>query len=224
MRLLLDGVGFVLFCHRALAEAIAAGRKAQRRSRDFPRNSFAAAPSRRDKWVIKQGLGSAVHVLSNASSLALTPLRVLQTAELRHTEHATAAEEAAGQEKRAWEKRRDQAAMRHMQRESEERCLGATTEHLISFVRERDMEDRRPSPRRRAARRTCVHTSLRSATWSSNSLRITETGELHRAASRAPALARPAALPAVAGRHRPAPAAGPARGPCGVARPGRAPT
>ena len=112
VRLPLDGVAFVSFRHRSLAEAIAAGRKARRRHEDFLPNSSSAAPSRKDKRVIKQGLGSAIHALSNAFSLALTQLRDLQTVERSHAQHATAAEEAARQEKRARVERRDLAATR----------------------------------------------------------------------------------------------------------------
>ena len=93
-----------------------------------------------DKQRISQGLGSAVGAISNASSFALKPLRDLQAAEQMHAERVDAEEEEARRERmrhsRAQKEQRDLAEMMQMKKEAEERCLRATTEHLVSFVRE----------------------------------------------------------------------------------------
>jgi hypothetical protein len=87
---------------------------------------------------IKQGLGSAVSAISNASSYALRPLRDLQLAEKLNAMNIDMEDEETkkviAQHNRMMEDRREMEAMMKLKKEAEESCLNATTEHLLAFV------------------------------------------------------------------------------------------
>jgi hypothetical protein len=93
-----------------------------------------------DRDRIKQGLGSAIGVISSVSSYALKPLRDLQLAEKLNALNIDMEEEEQRKEiahhNRMMEERRDMEAMMRLRHEAEERCLNATTEHLLGFIRE----------------------------------------------------------------------------------------
>jgi len=87
---------------------------------------------------IKQGLGSAVSAISNASSYALRPLRDLQLAEKLNAMNIDMEDEETkkeiAQHNRMVEDRREMEAMMKLKKEAEDSCLSATTEHLLAFV------------------------------------------------------------------------------------------
>jgi hypothetical protein len=91
-----------------------------------------------DKQRIKQGLGSAVGLISNVSSFALKPLRDLQLAEKLNAINIDMEEEEARKEieqyNRRQEEMRDLEEMMRFKREAEESCLNTTTEHLLGFI------------------------------------------------------------------------------------------
>jgi hypothetical protein len=93
-----------------------------------------------DRQRIKQGLGTAVNVISNVSSFALKPLRDLQLAEKLNALNIDMEEEEARKEiaqyNRMQEERREMEDMMRLKREAETSCLNATTEHLLGFVRD----------------------------------------------------------------------------------------
>ncbi|KAL3806009.1 hypothetical protein ACHAXA_003468 [Cyclostephanos tholiformis] len=92
-----------------------------------------------DREKIKQGLGSAIGVISSVSSYALKPLRDLQLAEKLNALNIDMEEEEQRKEiahhNRMMEERRDMEAMMRLRYEAEERCLNATTEHLMGFIK-----------------------------------------------------------------------------------------
>jgi len=102
-----------------------------------------------DRQRIKQGLGSAVNVLSNVSSYALKPLRDMQLAEKLNAINLDMEEEEKRKEmehyRRQWdttlrpsslEEEREMKEMLRMKQEAEDSCLRATTEHLLSFIKD----------------------------------------------------------------------------------------
>lgn len=102
-----------------------------------------------DRQKIKQGLGSAVNVLSNVSSYALKPLRDMQLAEKLNALNLDMEEQEKRKEmehyRRQWdttlrpssvEEEREMKEMLRMKKEAEDSCLRATTEHLLSFIRD----------------------------------------------------------------------------------------
>ena len=92
-----------------------------------------------DKQRIKQGLGSAVGLISNVSSYALKPLRDLQLAEKLNAMNLDVEEEETRKEiesyNRKQEEMRDLEEMMRFKREAEESCLNTTTEHLLDFIK-----------------------------------------------------------------------------------------
>jgi hypothetical protein len=102
-----------------------------------------------DRQRIKQGLGSAVNVLSNVSSYALKPLRDMQLAEKLNAINLDMEEEEKRKEmehyRRQWdttlrpsslEEEREMKEMLRMKQEAEDSCIRATTEHLLSFIKD----------------------------------------------------------------------------------------
>lgn len=102
-----------------------------------------------DRQRIKQGLGSAVNVLSNVSSYALKPLRDMQLAEKLNALNLDMEEEEKRKEmehyRRQWdttlrpsslEEEREMKEMLRMKQEAEDSCIRATTEHLLSFIKD----------------------------------------------------------------------------------------
>eukprot|EP00579_Thalassiosira_antarctica_P018867 CAMPEP_0201964294 /NCGR_PEP_ID=MMETSP0904-20121228/9940_1 /ASSEMBLY_ACC=CAM_ASM_000553 /TAXON_ID=420261 /ORGANISM="Thalassiosira antarctica, Strain CCMP982" /LENGTH=405 /DNA_ID=CAMNT_0048511101 /DNA_START=1 /DNA_END=1218 /DNA_ORIENTATION=- len=93
-----------------------------------------------DKQMIKQGLGSAVNVISNVSSFALKPLRDLQIAEQINAMNIDMEEAEARKEfetyRRMQDDKRDMEEMMKLKREAEESCLTTTKEHLLSFIKD----------------------------------------------------------------------------------------
>ena len=102
-----------------------------------------------DRHRIKQGLGSAVNVLTNVSSYALKPLRDIQLAEKLNALNLDMEEEEKRKEiehyRRQWdttlrpsshEEEREMKEMLRMKQEAEDSCLRATTEHLLSFIQD----------------------------------------------------------------------------------------
>ena len=102
-----------------------------------------------DRQRIKQGIGSAVNVLSNVSSYALKPLRDMQLAEKLNALNLDMEEEEKRKEmehyRRQWdttlrpsslEEEREMKEMLRMKQEAEDSCLRATTEHLLSFIKD----------------------------------------------------------------------------------------
>jgi hypothetical protein len=102
-----------------------------------------------DRHRIKQGLGSAVNVLTNVSSYALKPLRDMQLAEKLNALNLDMEEEEKRKEiehyRRQWdttlrpsshEEEREMKEMLRMKQEAEDSCLRATTEHLLSFIQD----------------------------------------------------------------------------------------
>ena len=93
-----------------------------------------------DKQKLKQGLGSAVNAISNASSFALKPLREFQLAEKLNAINIDMEEEEVQKEIdqyiRMLEEKRDMEEMMRIKKEAEESCMNATREHLFEFVRD----------------------------------------------------------------------------------------
>ena len=92
-----------------------------------------------DKQRIKQGLGSAVGLISNVSSFALKPLRDLQLAEKLNAINIDMEEAEARKEIEQYNRKQDEIRdleeMRRIKREAEESCLNTTTEHLLEFIK-----------------------------------------------------------------------------------------
>mmetsp|Transcript_32134 Transcript_32134/g.67986 ORF Transcript_32134/g.67986 Transcript_32134/m.67986 type:complete len:578 (+) Transcript_32134:183-1916(+) len=94
-----------------------------------------------DRQTIRQGLGSAVNALSNASAYALKPLRDLQLAEQVNAMSIDLEEEETRRQiekyNRMAEDKRDYQEMMRLKREAEEHCLNATIDHLLNFIKEK---------------------------------------------------------------------------------------